>query len=347
MGKVVGAARVSHHPGLMQCEEFRRAMGAGEDSDLIAGFARLRAKLEAAKPDVVLSTYPPIEALDIGLYLSSKFAVPLVADFRDGLLFEPVEPQMLRSNSTLSRYRGVEQAIARQAAAIITVSDPISDYFETEYNHGAVVTVPNGFDPDDRWVEPSSSELDRTKFNLVYTGRLGLSEKGRHASAFVDGVTRAVKASPELTARLRIHLIGEFSSNERGALSNLIELGTVRLHPFVERLLVATSGKMSVATSKLFEYLASGRPILGITRKTAAEKIILQTHAGFVVDPEDPEAIKSMLTRLVLKPELISGVKRNESEIEKYSRPNQMRILAEFLKQIVTVRSPSKVTVSR
>lgn len=53
-GKIVGAAIVSHHPGLMQCEEFRRAMGAGEDSDLIAGYARLRAKIEQARPDVIV-----------------------------------------------------------------------------------------------------------------------------------------------------------------------------------------------------------------------------------------------------------------------------------------------------
>lgn len=53
-GKIVGAAIVSHHPGLMQCEEFRRLMGAGEDSDLIAGYARLRAKIAAVKPDVVV-----------------------------------------------------------------------------------------------------------------------------------------------------------------------------------------------------------------------------------------------------------------------------------------------------
>ena len=54
MGEIVGAAIVSHHPGLMQCEEFRRLQGAGEDSDLIAGYARLRERIDAAKPDVVL-----------------------------------------------------------------------------------------------------------------------------------------------------------------------------------------------------------------------------------------------------------------------------------------------------
>ena len=53
-GKIVGAALVSHHPGLMQCEEFRRLMGNGDDSDLIAGYARLREKITAASPDVVM-----------------------------------------------------------------------------------------------------------------------------------------------------------------------------------------------------------------------------------------------------------------------------------------------------
>ncbi len=54
MGQVVGAAMVSHHPGLMQCEEFRVLQGAGSDSDLIPGYARLRERILAAKPDVVM-----------------------------------------------------------------------------------------------------------------------------------------------------------------------------------------------------------------------------------------------------------------------------------------------------
>ena len=54
MGSIVGAAIASHHPGLMQCEDFRRMQGAGEDSDLIAGYARLRERIVAAEPDVVM-----------------------------------------------------------------------------------------------------------------------------------------------------------------------------------------------------------------------------------------------------------------------------------------------------
>jgi 3,4-dihydroxyphenylacetate 2,3-dioxygenase len=54
MGQIVGAAIASHHPGLMQCEDFRKMMGAGRDSDLIAGYARLRERIVAARPDVVM-----------------------------------------------------------------------------------------------------------------------------------------------------------------------------------------------------------------------------------------------------------------------------------------------------
>jgi 3,4-dihydroxyphenylacetate 2,3-dioxygenase len=54
MGKIVGAALVSHHPGLMQDDDFRVKMGAGVDSDLIAGAARLREKIDAVRPDALV-----------------------------------------------------------------------------------------------------------------------------------------------------------------------------------------------------------------------------------------------------------------------------------------------------
>jgi 3,4-dihydroxyphenylacetate 2,3-dioxygenase len=54
MGQLVGAALVSHHPGLFQCEEIRLLMGNGVDSDLIAGYDRVRRKLDAARPDVLV-----------------------------------------------------------------------------------------------------------------------------------------------------------------------------------------------------------------------------------------------------------------------------------------------------
>jgi aromatic ring-opening dioxygenase catalytic subunit (LigB family) len=112
MGTIVGAALVSHHPGLMQSEEFRRLQGAGEDSDLIAGFGRLRERIVAAKPDVVMifdthwftTGYHLIDGGDHykGTYLSDEmpwylYGVPY--DYRG-------HPQLAQDIEDLSRKRG-------------------------------------------------------------------------------------------------------------------------------------------------------------------------------------------------------------------------------------------------
>lgn len=54
MGNVVGAAILSHHPGLMLNEELRTVVGGGKDSDLIAGYRRVRERIEAVQPDAVV-----------------------------------------------------------------------------------------------------------------------------------------------------------------------------------------------------------------------------------------------------------------------------------------------------
>ncbi|MBS0222033.1 MAG: extradiol ring-cleavage dioxygenase [Proteobacteria bacterium] len=51
MGQIVGAAIVSHHPGLVQPKEVRVQRGNGRDTDLVDGFDRVRARIDAVKPD--------------------------------------------------------------------------------------------------------------------------------------------------------------------------------------------------------------------------------------------------------------------------------------------------------
>jgi glycosyltransferase involved in cell wall biosynthesis len=345
-----GRHKALHYP-LRVLQRTARTLGAATSWHGVWAWGVKRnaaALLRHTRPDVILSSYPPIETLEIGLFLSRQAGVSLVADFRDGLLFEPIEQEMLRSTRTRARYRDVEERIARDAAGILTVSDPISDYFRTKYGHRAVMTLPNGFDPEERWIDPTPGELDPHKFNIVYTGRLEMSEKGRRASSFLAAVEQLVADSPLIGERLRVHLLGEFSGAELASLSPLVERGIVRVHGFVDRerslgfqraanllLLVASSGKASVVTGKLFEYLASGRPILGVTRGTAAERIILETGAGYVVDPADSTAIRVTLERAVADPDFLGSLRRRDEEIEKYSRPRQMEVLASFLREVV------------
>jgi len=112
MGQIVGAAMVSHHPGLMQCEEFRRLQGAGEDSDLIAGYARLRAKIAEAKPDVVVlfDTHwftTGYHLVDAGRQYSGMYTSDEMPWYLHGVPYDyHGHPQLARSIEAVSRERG-------------------------------------------------------------------------------------------------------------------------------------------------------------------------------------------------------------------------------------------------
>lgn len=54
MGHIVGAAVVSHHPGIFRPAEDRIQMGNGRDTDLVEGFKRLRKKIDGTGADTLL-----------------------------------------------------------------------------------------------------------------------------------------------------------------------------------------------------------------------------------------------------------------------------------------------------
>ncbi len=54
MGQIVAAAIVSHQPGIMVPEAARKALSNGKDTTLVAGFADLRAALDAARADALI-----------------------------------------------------------------------------------------------------------------------------------------------------------------------------------------------------------------------------------------------------------------------------------------------------
>ena len=114
MGQIVGAAIVSHHPGLMQCEEFRVLQGNGADSDLIAGYRRLREKLDAVKPDVLLifDTHwftTGYHLVDGGAHYSGKYLSEEMPWYLYGAPYDYAgEPRLARLIEDVARERGVQ-----------------------------------------------------------------------------------------------------------------------------------------------------------------------------------------------------------------------------------------------
>lgn len=268
--------------------------------------------LERVAPQRILATYPTVENLALGMRFHLQTGAPLIADFRDGLLFEPVELRALQHRAVRRAYARLEASIAAEAAAIVTVSPAISRYFRERYHCRKVTTIPNGFSPLPPLLPLTSTPFLPGHFHLVHTGSFSLSDRGCDLAPLVHGLEIFLTDAPELTRRLCLHFAGRLSSRELRLLRPLVQAGVVRLYGSLPRetalwmqrqaqllLLITSPQRSSVATGKLFEYMQAKVPVLALTSGTFAAHIIQETGIGWTVSPTDPAAIATALASIV------------------------------------------------
>jgi glycosyltransferase involved in cell wall biosynthesis len=299
------------------------------------------------EPDVIIATYPPVETLEIGLFLSKTYHIPFVADFRDGLIFEPIETgRMNRYRCIRERYETIEAEAVAGAAAVTTIAQPIADYYRDTFHPPRVEVISNAFDPEDLDNLPPV-QLEGSCFNIVFTGRFGLSDKANRVDFFFDAVRMLVEDNKTLEEKLKVHLVGEYRKGELKELQDLIEVGVIKLHGFVERsrslafqraadllLIITLPDRTSSTSAKIFEYLYAGKPILALTYKTVLEEIIHETKTGWTVHPQEPEAIAQMLSKIISDVDFYGSIHPDRNAIEKYSVKTQMEKLDRLLKKI-------------
>jgi len=307
--------------------------------------------IEIVRPDIIVASYPCIEALEIGIKLSESYGISLVADFRDGLLFEPLETKILRKKSFQKHYGRIEKKVAESAKLVISISEPINNYFSYKYNCPNLLTLPNGFDLK-RGDRLTNFKWNNNFIHLVHTGRISSSRESSSTSSesllsFSKGVMRLYEICPQLISRLKIHFVGSLTAGERASLSEFVKQGLVVLWGHQPRstalefqmradylLLITAPDQTSLATGKIFEYLAAEKPILAITRGTEAERILRSTGAGVAVDPSNPIKIAEYLS-LIVSREAFGNI-RKQDQINSYSRASQMKLLASRLAEIIS-----------
>jgi len=299
--------------------------------------------IQAVRPDYIMVTYPPVEALEAGLTLAKKYHIPLIADFRDGLMFEPLEMNSLRYRAVRQHYEKIERQVVDVARLVLAVSEPVSTYIRENYRHRNVLTLHNGFDQE---AEMSNETIDLAlgKTHVIHTGRLGASRIGTSGKNYgIAALARAlellIQRDPQIAQTLQIHFVGYLLSSELETLAPMMQLGIIRCWGHVPRrqalalqraanvlLLITVPDKASVATGKLFEYLFANKPILALTRGTEAARIIELANAGIIVAPDSTKEIADaieLVTRATFR------FNPSNSVIATFSRDRQMTLLAE------------------
>jgi glycosyltransferase involved in cell wall biosynthesis len=94
-------------------------------------------------------------------------------------------------------------------------------------------------------------------------------------------------------------------------------------------------GSSAVATGKIYEYLAAGKPILALTPASAAADLLEEAQVGMIAPPDDPKAIASALTRLYRDwREGRLQAAPDPSFLARYDRRNQTARLAQIFDEL-------------
>jgi len=253
--------------------------------------------------DCLITSGPPDSAHLLGLLLPRRPA--WLADFRDGWRFEPLreEPWPTPVQDRLDAW--LERRVARTADVVIGATSPIADDFADRLGARAE-WVSNGFDPAAAGSAAPPPDPEPGWITLVHTGTLS-GPRGRDPRPFLRALERFNAGQDGGAPRVRLVLAGRPSVEDERLLAEagmdeavhhvglLDRPATLALQRSAGALLLLTGTHRSEATGKLFEYLASGRPIVALAEGNEAARIVRETNTGLVVPGRDPEAVHGAL----------------------------------------------------
>ena len=324
--------------------------------------ARARARMERGDVDVMLTTSSPDSTHLVGLVLRERLPVPWVADFRDPwvrrLTFQAPTAWHRRLHLWL------ERRVLERADRVLVTNKATRDDFLARHPQlpdGRFAVIPNGYDPEDLAVmrhfsrdSSRDSSLDSGRDRhppapgliLVHTGLLS----GRRTLApVVEAMARLFAERPELAARLRLRQVGPRESVNDDLVSMGGLAGNVTFVPPVAHrevlaemagagaLLLLEAGEPEgslITPGKLFEYLASRRPILAVVPPGPAADLVRATGAGEVVAPQDPAQLAAVLGRWLAEGPPPSRVR--EEDLAPYARPALAARLGALLDELAS-----------
>jgi len=256
--------------------------------------------------NIVVVTVPPFSALVVGTALKRDFqAITLVSDFRDEWLDFYLKESDYQSGEFIRRRAIVIEREAVQCSdLVVAVTRPSLERIRRRYPEQPdhkFACIHNGFDPAQfESFQPRHHGTDR-----VVITHVGTATKASSPKYYLDALEAL---TPETRSRIETRFIGRITDQERagfeGRGTNIKLLGFVpqaeatRYMEETDYLLVTLTDDISLP-GKLFEYLATGKPIIAISPENGeVDRILRETGAGWCVDPGRPEALRELLARL-------------------------------------------------
>ena len=255
--------------------------------------------------EAVFASGPPRSSYVAGYWLARYWKIPLIIDLRDpwnpGYVSRGYTPLHTLINEWWERriYRFSSKIIANTLKNKETL---LRDYPGLA---GKVVTIPNGYDPDDIDPQrgPALKGVSENAINLLYLGGLrgSVPKNGIFEEPFLRIVSENINKYSGLKHRVRLHFVG---SDGRSILDLIRKLNLEEICFFyrpvsskeIGRPLAETDACVVIVNSnaegsgwipsKVYDYLASSKPILAISPQCGLTDLLAKySNCYEVIDP--------------------------------------------------------------
>ena len=292
--------------------------------------------------DLIISTGPPHSMHLIAMKTASMTGVPWLADFRDPWTGIDFFDDLKLTSWAKEKHHRLEKEVLEKASAVTVISPSMATEFSRICPRNYFV-ITNGFDEDDApaGVPP---EPDK-KFSIAHIGSLTPS---RNPYTLWKVIGKTVQDDPELRNDLEIKLVGKAdhvvqSSLQKYGLREFVkqvdylphkDVLNVQMSAQVLLLLINnTPNSGSILTGKIFEYLASRRPVLAIGPINGdAATVLNESKAGQIAGFEEEEKIREIFSDYYRRYK--NGTLQSEGiNIGKFSRKNLTSQMANIMDQ--------------
>ncbi len=284
--------------------------------------------------DAMWATSPPALVHYVASKISRKYSIPWVADFRD-------LPDEYRTSWTIRRMVQAEVKVCASASALIGVTSTHVKMLKARHKV-PLHLIYNGYDPDDY---VGNVPVDAKRFQVGYFGILAPYRDPRPLFKALDLLSAnghrvlddiAVRfvgpAQHEIQSLLQDFRCGKHVQ----VVPRVGHAETIRMQRQCAVLLLFKATKpLGTIDSKIFDYLAAGRPILNVPGDSdVVDRILAETQAGISID--EPAKIASVLTKWHQEWKSTGTVRcRSLSKVvAKYSREKQAGMLAHVLDSV-------------
>ena len=322
----------------------------------------LKKYLKEHPVDLIVSTGPPQSMHLIGRRLARETGLPWIADFRDPWTKIFYFKHLSMTRATERWHKKMEKKVLDDATVVVAVSPLVQQEFQA-MTLTPVELVTNGFDECDydmggtQMDNEDKEEQAAAKRRLAAGGPVkdfvithtGLFAADGNPTVLWEVLAEKCASDEEFRSRLKIRLVGKTddaiiqSISDYGLTDNLTDLGYQPHSAAVEEqrkasLLILPLRKepeyKAVLPGKLFEYLASWRPVLGIGQPDGAMSMILnQTKTGVVLNWNDKASVRRFID-LCWQNHLKGKLTVEDADISQFTRRNLTRRMAQLFDRL-------------